>query len=241
MAGTGPVISTAADVLGGIEPVDDVPAAFAAVLDERFANRAGARFVLLLSGGPTAAACYDRAAEHSAVDWSLVDIYMGDERFVPADDQAANQRLVREHLVERVGDVGSFSPMPTDGDPDDCAARYDAVLREVTTGPGVDFIHLGLGPDGHTASLFADSPSLEVTDALSLATEDPSGANPHPRLTVTYPVIDSARVAVFTVAGLEKHAAIARLQDGDDMPAGRVAAHEIRWLIDRAAFEGQDA
>jgi 6-phosphogluconolactonase len=171
----------------------------------------------------------------------LVDIYMGDERWVPADDPAANQRLVREHLVERVGDVGSFTPMPTDGDPDECASRYDRVLREVIHGPGIDLIHLGFGPDGHTASLFARSPSLDVTDAFSLATEDPSGGNPHPRLTVTYPVIDSAKMAVFTVSGREKHAAIARLQDGDDLPAGRVAAHQIRWLVDLAALEGQEA
>jgi 6-phosphogluconolactonase len=235
------VISTAVEVLGGIEPVDDVPEAFGGVLEERFANRVGPRFVLFLSGGPTAAACYDRAAEQADVDWALVDIYMGDERFVAADDPAANQRLVREHLVERVGDVGSFTPMPTDaGDPDACAASYDAVLRELVHGPGIDLIHLGLGPDGHTASLFANSASLDVTDVFALATEDPNGRNPHPRLSVTYPVIDSARSAVFTVIGTEKHDAIAQLQDGDDLPAGRVAAHEIFWLVDAAAFYGKE-
>ena len=120
----------------------------------------------------------------------------------------------------RVGDVGSFTPMPTDGDPDECAARYDRVLREVIHGHGIDLIHLGFGPDGHTASLFSDSPSLDVTDAFSLATEDPSGRNPHPRLTVTYPVIDSARMAVFTVSGQEKHAAI-RSAPRRRQPAGR--------------------
>lgn len=233
---------TAAEVLDGVEPVDDVPEAFAGVLEERFAKRVGPRFVLFLSGGPTAAACYDRAAEQASVEWSMVDIYMGDERFVGADDPAANQRLVREHLVERVGDVGSFTPMPTDaGDPDACAASYDAVLRALVHGPGIDLIHLGFGPDGHTASLFADAASLEVTDAFALATQDPSGRNPHGRLTVTYPVIDSARTAVFTVIGTEKHDAIARLKDGADLPAGRVAAHQIRWLVDQAAFYGREA
>ena len=88
--------------------------------------------MLFLSGGPTAAACYDRAARYAEVDWSLVDIYMGDERCVPADDPDANQRLVREHLVEPLGGVGSFTPMPTDARPRTrCAADYDAVLREV--------------------------------------------------------------------------------------------------------------
>jgi len=234
------VIETAVQVLGSIEAVDDVPDAFVQVIEERFAGRVGPRFVLFLSGGPTAAACYDRAAERSTLDWSLVDIYMGDERFVAADDPDANQRLVREHLVGRVGDVGSFTPMPTDGDDAAaCAARYDGVLRRVLDGPGIDLIHLGFGSDGHTASLFADAPSLEVTDALALATEDPSGRNPHPRLTVTYPVIDAARLAVFTVMGEAKHDAIAQLQDGDDLPAGRVAASEIVWLVDRPAFVGR--
>jgi 6-phosphogluconolactonase len=230
------VIATAAGILCDTGPVDDVPDAFARLLSERVAGRPGRRFVLVLSGGALAARCYDRAADQADVDWSRVDIYMGDERLVPADDEAANQRLVREHLVERVGDVGSFTPMPTDGQPEACAADYDAVLRRVTGGPGIDLIHLGFGPDGHTASLFPHAPSLGVTDALCVATVDPSGTNPHRRLTATYPVIDSARTAVFTVAGAEKHEAIARLRDGDDLPAGRVAAREIRWLVDGAAL-----
>jgi 6-phosphogluconolactonase len=229
---------TAAQVLGATEPVEDVASSFAVVIKERFEARPGPRFVLFLSGGSTAAACYDRAVERSDIDWSLVDIYMGDERLVPADDPDANQRLVREHVIEPLGHVGSFTPMPTAGPPERCAAEYDAVLAPVLAGPGIDLVHLGLGPDGHTASLFPLAPSLEVEDRLCVATEDPSQRNPHGRLSVTYPVLDGAMHAVFTVSGPEKHEAITRIRDGENLPAARVASADIRWLIDVAASKG---
>jgi 6-phosphogluconolactonase len=233
------VSGPAAEVLRATQPVD-VRAGFAEVLEERFAKRTGERFVLLLSGGPTAAACYDRAAR-ARIDWPLVDVYMGDERMVPADDVDANQRLVRQHLIEVVRHVGSFTPMLTDGAPERCAAEYDAVLRGVMEGPGIDVIHLGLGPDGHTASLFPGSVDLAVRDRLVVATCDPNDKNPHQRLSVTYPLIDSARLALFTVAGAEKHDAVRRIVAGEDLPAARVAAHEIHWLVDAPAFEGSSA
>jgi 6-phosphogluconolactonase/glucosamine-6-phosphate isomerase/deaminase len=90
------------------------------------------------------------------------------------------------------------------------------------TGPGIDLIHLGMGPDGHTASLFPGAPTLESEPGvLVAATEDPNGVNPHPRLTLTLPAINSARMAVFTVAGASKAAAVAALLRGDDLPGAR--------------------
>ncbi len=228
----------AAEVLCQSEPVRDVPAAFAAALEERFRARRGERFVVLLSGGPTAARCYDSAAQCESINWALVDLYMGDERLVPPEDPDANQRLVREHLVEKVGHVGSFTPMPTELDADRCAAEYDALLRPLIEGVGIDVIHLGLGPDGHTASLFPLAPTLEEAERLCVATEDPSERNAHRRLSVTYPLIDSARSAIFTVSGAQKHEAIERLRDGENLPAARVAAAEVLWLFDRAASKG---
>jgi 6-phosphogluconolactonase len=219
--------------------VPDVPAAFAAVLAEAFAARPGPRFTLVLSGGPTARLCYEAAAglPPGTVEWPAVDVYMGDERLVPADDPDANQRLVREVLVDRVGGVGTFTPMPTGGDPDACAAEYQRVVAALLSGPGIDMIHLGMGPDGHTASLFPGAPTLAAGPGeLVVATEDPSGANPHPRLSLTLPAIDRARLAVFTVAGEAKRDAVARLRAGADLPAARVAAAEVRWLVDEAAF-----
>jgi 6-phosphogluconolactonase len=231
-------------------PVDDVPAAFTANVLESFAARPGPRFVLVLSGGPTAQDCYENLSATTlaadtplaaSFDWSLVDIYMGDERVVPPDDKDANQRLVREAIVDRVGGVGSggvgsFTPMPTEGPMEECVRQYQAVMAEVLGGPGIDLIHLGLGGDGHTASLFPHAPTLFVgPNELVAGTEDPNGRNPHPRLTVTLPVIDAARFALFTVTGASKRDAVAALRRGDDIPALRVATPRIVWLIDEAA------
>ncbi len=231
----------AAQALRATRPVDDVPSSFAAVLTARFESRPGARFVLFVSGGSTAAACYDRAVERAEIDWSLVDVYLGDERVVPPEDPDANQALVRHHLVEALGGVGSFTPMATEGDVERCANDYEAVLRPLLAGPGIDLVHLGLGPDGHTASLFSGTESLEEKERLCVSTFDPTGRNPHRRLSVTYPVIDAARSALFTVSGAEKHQAVRRIMDGEDLPAARVATFDIRWLVDEAAVRGGSA
>ncbi|MBV8461772.1 MAG: 6-phosphogluconolactonase [Acidimicrobiales bacterium] len=220
-----------------ITVVDDVPRAFADAVVDAFGARPGPRFAVVLSGGPTARACYELLAGSGGIDWSVVDVYVGDERVVPPDDDDANQRLIREALLGRVGPIGSFRPMPTGGPLDDCVAAYQRTMADLVTGPGIDLIHLGLGSDGHTASLFPGDPSLEDDDPGQLvrATEDPNGRNPHPRLTLTLPAINSARLAVFTVAGAAKAAAVAALQRGEDIPAARVHAGHMVWLVDRAA------
>ncbi len=98
-----------------ITVVDDVPRAFADAVVGAFAARPGPRFALVLSGGPTAEQCYEVLATEGGVDWTVVDVYIGDERVVPPDDVDANQRLIKEALLDRVGPVGSFHPMPTEG------------------------------------------------------------------------------------------------------------------------------
>ncbi len=219
-----------------LTPVDDVPRAFSDAVREAHATRPGPRFALVLSGGPTARECYEVLAATEGIDWSLVDIYVGDERVVPPDDDDANQRLIKEALLDRVGPVGSFSPMPTVGPVDECVAAYQRTMSDLVTGPGIDLVHLGMGPDGHTASLFAGAPTLDAEPGvLVLATEDPNGVNPHPRLTLTLPAINSSRTAVFTVAGASKAAAVAALVRGDDLPAARVHAGRTLWLVDGAA------
>jgi 6-phosphogluconolactonase len=223
-----------------LTPVDDVPRAFTDAVLEAFAARPGPRFALVLSGGPTAEKCYEVLATESssggAIDWSVVDVYVGDERVVPPDDDDANQRLIKESLLDRVGPIGSFSPMPTVGPVDECVAAYQRTMSDLVTGPGIDLVHLGMGPDGHTASLFPGAPTLDAgPGVLVLATEDPNGVNPHPRLTLTLPAINSARTAVFTVAGASKADAVARLVRGEDLPAARVHAGRTLWLVDGAA------
>jgi 6-phosphogluconolactonase len=219
-----------------LTPVEDVTGAFADAVVESFASRPGPRFALVLSGGPTAQECYEVLADADGIDWSLVDVYVGDERIVPPDDEDANQRLIRESLLDRVGGAGSFRPWDTTLPVDECVEAYQRVIGDLVTGPGIDLIHLGMGPDGHTASLFANSPTLDAAPGeLAAATEDPSGVNPYPRLTLTLPVINSARLAVFTVAGASKADAVAALLRGDDIPAGRVHAGRMLWLVDGPA------
>ncbi len=219
-----------------ITPVDDVPRAFSDVVVESFAARPGPRFALVLSGGPTAQACYEVLAGTDRIDWAVVDVYVGDERMVPLDDVDSNARLIREALLDRIAPVGSFTPMSTEGPVDECVAAYQRVMSDLVTGPGIDLIHLGMGPDGHTASLFPGAPTLDAgPGVLVLATEDPAGNNPHPRLTLTLPAINSARLAVFTVAGPSKAAAVAALLRGEDLPAARVHAGHTVWLVDGPA------
>ena len=219
-----------------ITPVDDVPRAFSGVVVEAFAARPGPRFALVLSGGPTARACYEVLATAEGIDWRVVDVYVGDERLVPPDDEDSNARLIKEALIDRVGPVGAFRPMPTEGPVEECVAAYQRIVSDLVTGPGIDLVHLGMGPDGHTASLFPGDVSLEAGPGqLVTATVDPNGRNPHPRLTLTLPAINSARLAVFTVAGESKAAAVAALSRGEDLPAARVHAGHTIWLVDGPA------
>jgi 6-phosphogluconolactonase len=219
-----------------LTPADDVPVAFAQAVVEAFEARPGPRFALVLSGGPLAQACYEELAGARGVDWGVVDVYIGDERFVPQGHEDANVRMIHEALLDRVGPVGSFWPMPTGGTPEGDAAAYQRVIADLVTGAGIDLIHMGMGPDGHTASLFPGAASLDAGPGeLVVATEDPSKRNPHPRLTLTLPAINSARLALFTVAGPTHTAAVAALGRGEDLPAARVHAQETVWLVDATA------
>lgn len=215
---------------GDLEVTEDVPAAFAAHVRQAFSERPGPRFTMVLSGGPTAGNCYERlAADAGGIEWPLVDVFMGDERCVEPHDPDANQRLVRETLLERVGTVGSFHPMS-------CAEGPEAYERLLCAHPPPDLVHLGLGPDGHTASLFAGSPALDAPSGLLVAdSEDPAGRNPHRRMTLTVAGIDRAHLAVFTVVSAEKHEAFIRLCTGQDIPAARVRPARVVWLVDPAA------
>jgi 6-phosphogluconolactonase len=219
-----------------LTPVDDVARAFCDTVVDLFASRPGPRFAFVLSGGPTAHACYEALALTDGIEWPVVDLYLGDERFVPQGHEDANVRMITETLLDRVGPVGSFEPMPTGDTAAECAAAYQRVVADLVTGPGIDLIHMGMGPDGHTASLFPTSTSLDAGPGeLVVATLDPARRNPHPRLTLTLPAINSARTAVFTVAGAGQAAAVAALERGEDLPAARVHAGTTIWLVDAAA------
>ncbi len=222
---------------GELRVVDDVPGAFATTVVDAFARRDGWGFSLAVSGGSTARECYERLAADAAasMDWWEVDVFWGDERCVPADHPDSNQLLVRRALLERVGAANSVHPMR-------CEDGTDAYQMKVGELGWFDLVHLGLGPDGHTASLFPDSAALDAEPGRLVAfNTDPHGRNPHRRMTLTLAGIARARLVVFTVSGASKAAAMRAVIHGEDVPASRVRAERIVWLVDPAAMEATTA
>ncbi len=217
---------------GEVEIVEDVPRAFAARVIDAFIDRPDATFSLAVSGGGTARRCYRRLALDGAeaIDWWAVDLFWGDERCVDPDSDASNERLVREALLERIGAANEVHPMRCDEGPEAYQLKLSAL-------PAIDVIHLGMGPDGHTASLFPDSPALDAdAGRLVVMNTDPSGRNPHERMTFTFSAIARARLVLITVEGEEKREAFARVQAGEDLPVNRIRAPRVTWLVDAAVI-----
>ena len=218
-------------MFGELTVVDDVPGAFAASVVEAYERRIDEDFSIALSGGATARTCYERLADDAGerIDWWNVDVYWGDERCVPADSADSNERLVRQALLERVGGAHAVHPMRcADG-----ADRYQLLVGELGR---FDVVHLGMGPDGHTASLFPGSAALDADPGrLVVMNSDPSGSNPHERMTLTFSGISRARLVVFTVSGEDKREAMQAVAEGADLPAARVRAERVVWLVDPAA------
>ncbi|HEX3540453.1 MAG TPA: 6-phosphogluconolactonase [Acidimicrobiales bacterium] len=216
---------------GELFVVSDVPGEFAARVVDAFHNRVDEEFSLALSGGSTARACYERLAAVGAeqIDWWQVNILWSDERCVPPDDPASNQLLVRQALLEKVGAANAVYPMRCEEGPESYQLRLGEMGR-------IDVVHLGMGADGHTASLFPNSPVLDADPGVLVAmSEDPNGRNPHRRMTFTYSGIARGRLVIFTVAGASKRPAMQAIYDGADLPAARVRADRVIWLVDPEA------
>lgn len=171
---------------------------------ERLAGVARSGGHIALSGGSTPRRAYDLAAELEP-DWSGVDVWLGDERCVPADDERSNLRLVRETLVARVAQAPQLHPVDTTLAPGEAAAVYDAALAGVSLALTLQ----GIGPDGHTASLFPNAPSLDEHQACALAA--PAGLEPWvDRVTMTIPMLGSAAEVLFLATGDAKAEAARR-------------------------------
>lgn len=215
------------------------------------ARERGERFRLVLTGGGTPAPLYRRLAEapwRDRIDWPETDVYMGDERCVPPDEEGSNWGQAERLLLSRV-------PLPEENrhrlvgeiDPDRAARRAEAEIRR-TAGdpPRPDLLLLGMGGDGHVASLFPGSPQLEANDRLVVPGEGPPPWRS--RLTMTMPALNSARRVVFLVRGEEKAARVAEVLDQvrrgvrDGLPASRVRPPDgsVHWFLDRDAASRLD-
>ena len=167
------------------------------------------RFRLALSGGSTPRALYHAlAAAPGSVDWARTDLFFGDERAVPADDAKSNYRMARESLLEPAGvPAANVHRMPGEAADLDAAARaYEAELRAGAAEPWLDLVLLGMGGDGHTASLFPGSAALDERARLCVPNLAP--VEPVRRLTLTYPVLLGAAEVLFLIAGRDKAEAL---------------------------------
>lgn len=215
----------------------------------REAVRERGRFAIALSGGRTPAKLYSLWAQTDAkaagAPWDRVHLFWSDERYVDHDDLLSNYRMTREALLSRVPiPAENVHPAPTDcASPDDCAAAYEAELRKFFAGapPAFDLQLLGLGPEGHTASLFPGSAALEEQIRWVAAVK--AAATPHERLTFTPVVLNQGRNTWFLVGGADKRQIVHALRDQDEndrgaspYPAARLRpAGSTVWFLDRAA------
>ncbi len=200
----------------------------------RWLATAGRRVTLGLAGGGTPRTTYLRLRDE-AVPWEDVDVWLGDERWVPPDHPDSNLRMAREALLDHV--PATAHPVRWDlGDPEAAAADYAATLDRIMPEGGPDVVLLGIGDDGHTASLFPGDAALEETERSYVATW--VAAKEAWRLTATVPLLTSARRVMFLVTGSGKAEAVAAiLRDAEPLPARRVAeaAEDVTWFLDAAA------
>jgi 6-phosphogluconolactonase len=206
----------------------DLSATATGVLSRALADALGAkpRVSMAVSGGSTPWPIF-RSLARTPIDWQRVDVYQVDERVAPDGDPARNLTGLREALLDRIPAI--VHPMPVDEPNLDAAVeRYAADLPEV-----LDLVHLGLGDDGHTASLVPGDPVLAITDRAVALTAPYRG---HRRMTLTFPALARAASIVWIAAGTEKAPMIQRLIDADpSIPAGRVPRERAVLLTDLLA------
>ena len=220
----------------------------------RQAVSARGRFFLMISGGTTPAHLFDTLAQKAglAMPWDKTEIYWADERVVPPTDPSSNFRLAQEHLFSRVSvPEAQLHRIQTELGPSAAAYTYrDELLRisglqarGADQPPVFDLIWLGIGKDGHTASLFPGSADLDSPE-LAVAVRAPAGVAPTDRVSVTLNVLNNARCAAFLVSGADKRDVVGRILADEkgrasELPVARVhGLEQTIWFVDRAAFAG---
>jgi 6-phosphogluconolactonase len=201
-------------------------------------RRDGRAVHLSLAGGNTPRAAYERLAS-LVEEWEGIELWLGDERLVPQDDPESNYRMLAESLLRSTGAVAH--PVATNGSAEEAADAYTKELRErVPAGPdgvpSLDLALLGIGEDGHTASLFPNAPALDVRGETCVAVHD-APKPPPDRVTLTIDVLRAARGALILAVGQGKARAVAGTLSGADraVPASLLADGSLELILDRAA------
>jgi len=200
-----------------------------------------------LSGGHTPRTLYERLAEPpfaGDIPWQRIHIFFGDERVVPSDSPGSNFHMVEQTLLDRAPiPTANVHRVPTELGPDGAAEAYDSELRQMAEAQGeavprFDLMLLGIGPDGHTASLFPGTDALldrtHFATPVHLPPESVGAKDASDRVTMTYPVINASRHILFLVAGDDKAEALRRIAAGDQaLPAAHVKPQDgdVHWLI----------
>ena len=208
----------------------------------------GDRVAICLAGGSSPKQLYQLLATdpwRSQIPWDRVHWFIGDERFVPEDDPRNNMGMARHLFLDRFAPAANIHPIPTDAaDPDEAALRYQNELQSFygasaldTSRPLFDVVLTGVGPDGHTASLFPDYPAIEEAERWVVGVPQAHVEPFVPRVTLTLPALGSCREMLFEVAGPDKRAILTRLLGSENLPASRAhSLGETVWLVDQAAL-----
>ncbi|MGD0847321.1 6-phosphogluconolactonase [Bradyrhizobium sp.] len=227
------------------------PAALAQTAADRVLARIGAnsgRVAICLTGGSSPKKLYQLLATEtyrSQIPWGRVHWFIGDERFVPADNPLHNMGVARQIFLDRFAPPANIHPIPTGAaDPDAAARLYERELQSFygadALGPAkplFDMVLMGVGPDGHTASLFPGYPAVEETRRWVVGVPQAHVEPFVPRVTLTLPVLGSCREMLFEIGGADKRAILTRVLDGENLPANRArSTGETIWLVDQAAL-----
>jgi 6-phosphogluconolactonase len=227
------------------------PATIAKSAADRIMKRIAAssgRVAICLTGGSSPKQLYALLATEpyrNRIPWDRVHWFIGDERFVPPTDPRNNMAMARAIVLDRFASPANIHPVPTDtATPDDSAAHYAQELKSFygadrldAARPLFDLVLMGVGPDGHTASIFPGYPALDETERWAVGVPK---ANVEPfvaRVTLTLPTLASCREMLFEVAGADKRAILTRVLDGENLPANRARSNgETVFLVDQAAL-----
>ncbi|MGJ5178505.1 6-phosphogluconolactonase [Bradyrhizobium oligotrophicum] len=213
----------------------------------RIAANSG-RIAVCLTGGSSPKQLYELLATdpwRDRIPWSRVHWFIGDERFVPAGDALHNMTMARHAVLDACAPAANIHPIPTDTtSPDSSARAYEHELKAFygadrldPARPLFDVVLLGIGPDGHVASLFPEFPAVDVTDRWVVGVDKANVAPFVPRVSLTLPVLASCRTMLFAVAGGDKRPILTRVLAGETLPANRARSnHETLMLVDAAAW-----